>query len=251
MLKIIISPAKKMNIEVDVIDWGQLPVFVHVADQIKEILRAKTYDELKLLWACNDKIAAENIDRLTQMDLTAHLTPALLSYEGLQYQYMAPQTFTFDAWEYVDKHLRILSGFYGILGPTDGITPYRLEMGAKFVGGEYRNLYEFWHSRLYEQLVMDATVILNLASKEYSKAVEKYVKNIPFVTVDFTEWVVVKEEKVLKIKATAAKMARGEMVRYLAEHQVKDLEEVKAFDGLGYAYSETHSTANHFVFIKN
>ena len=106
------------------------------------------------LWQCNDKIAELNFQRFSRMDLTRNLTPALLSYEGIQYQYMAPQVFTEQEWAYAQEHLRILSGFYGVLRPLDGVVPYRLEMQAKtgraqvpgctLPGMPPASLYDFW-----------------------------------------------------------------------------------------------------------
>ena len=100
------------------------------------------------------------------MDLKNGLTPAVLSYEGLQYQSMAPKVFEEKHWSYINQNLRILSGFYGILGPSDGVVPYRLEMQAKVrLEGKVTcsNLYEFWGERLYRELVKEDDVILNLS----------------------------------------------------------------------------------------
>ncbi|MFR3765256.1 MAG: YaaA family protein, partial [[Clostridium] symbiosum] len=175
------------------------------------------------------------------MDLDRALTPALLSYVGIQYQYMAPHLFSHGQWEYVKNHLRILSGFYGILRPDDRVTPYRLEMQARLAVDGKKDLYDFWGSSLFEKLTgkteeetepgsggkaENTPVILNLASREYSKAIEPFLTpDIRFVTCVFG---VLKDGKV-KIKATEAKMARGEMVRFLAENNVTDVEAVRVF----------------------
>ena len=90
-----------------------------------------SFEESRKLWDCNEKIAELNVQRLAKMELRRGLTPAILSYEGIQYQYMAPAVFEESQYEYIQKHLRILSGFYGILKPMDGVTPYRLEMQSK------------------------------------------------------------------------------------------------------------------------
>ena len=111
------------------------------------------------------------------MDLERRLTPALLSYEGIQYQYMAPGVFEQGQWDYVQEHLRILSGFYGILKPLDGIVPYRLEMQAKVeLPSGIKSLYDYWGSSICRELAADETLIVNLASKEYSRAVEPYLE---------------------------------------------------------------------------
>ena len=246
-MKIIISPAKKMNIDTDTFAYRDLPTFLEDAEVLMNWIRAQSYEELKKLWACNDQIAELNFERFKEMDLRKCLTPALISYEGIQYQYMAPEVFTQSAWDYVQEHLRILSGFYGVVKPLDGVTPYRLEMQAKAKVGNSKNLYEFWGKRLYDAVMDGDKVVLNLASKEYSKCVEKYLTSEDtFITCIFGEW---KDGKVVQ-KGTQAKMARGEMVRFMAENGIENLEEIKAFDRLGYQFSDEESTENVYTFIK-
>lgn len=246
-MKIIISPAKKMNIDTDTFAYQDLPVFVDDAEMLMQWIREKSYEELKKLWACNDKITEQNFERFRDMNLRKFLTPALISYEGIQYQYMAPEVFTQDAWDYVQEHLRILSGFYGVVKPLDGVTPYRLEMQAKAAVNGTKNLYDFWNHRLYDEVMDESRTILNLASKEYSKCIEKYLKPEDiFVTCIFGEW---KDGKIIQ-KGTQAKMARGEMVRFMAENGIEGLEQIKTFDRLGYQFSEENSRENIFTFIK-
>ena len=95
--------------------------------------------------------------------------------KGIAFQYMAPSVFEIQQFEYLQKHLRILSAFYGILKPMDGVTPYRLEMQAKVGIGDAKNLYEYWGELLYRSVIDDSRIIINLASKEYSKCIEKYL----------------------------------------------------------------------------
>jgi len=251
MLKIIISPAKKMKHIDDVIDWDQLPTLVNQANELKDHLTELSYNELKHLWQCNDQIASVNYERLQKMSLNTNLTPALLAYEGLQYQYMAPHIFDQSQWDYVRQHLIILSGFYGLLRATDGITPYRLEMQAKLQVNDTNNLYNYWKNSIYNALVADCSVIVNLASKEYSKVVEKYLDDrVKMVTCTFGELTELNGVKKVKTKATAAKMARGEMVRYMAENNVQDVEQLKLFDRLLYGYRKELSSAENYVFVK-
>ena len=112
-MRIIISPAKKMNADTDTLPLRDLPAFLPKTQQLLDRLRAMNEDELKRLWKCNDQIAALNVERLRGMDLHRNLTPAIIAYEGIQYQYMAPDVFTQKEYDYVQEHLRILSGFYG------------------------------------------------------------------------------------------------------------------------------------------
>ena len=247
-MKIIISPAKKMNIDTDVFGHTDLPVFLSRTRELMEHMKGLSFSEAKKLWGCNDKIAKQNFERYASMDLERCLTPAIISYEGIQYQYLAPMVLSEKGLSYVQKHLRILSGFYGILKPFDGVTPYRLEMQAKASVNGFKDLYDYWGDSLYQELTSDGDhTILNLASKEYSKCIEKYAaKEDLFVTCVFGEVI---DGKVTQ-KGTLAKMARGEMVRFLAENQVDTLDGVKEFTGLGYEFSEELSLEKEYIFIK-
>ena len=248
-MKIIISPAKKMNIDTDTLAFKSMPVFLSETEELLAWMRRLTFAEAKAVWKCNDKIAEQNYRRFQEMDLERNLTPAVIAYEGIQYQYMAPAVFGGAQTDYIQEHLRILSGFYGVLKPFDGVTPYRLEMQAK--ASEAGDLYKFWGDKLYREVAgeeKDGGLILNLASKEYSKCIEKYLTpEDTYVTVVFGE---LADGKV-KQKGTLAKMARGEMVRYLAENKVEDPERIKGFDRLGYCFEETLSNEKEYVFLKH
>lgn len=246
-MKIIISPAKKMNIDTDTYPVNKTPYFLEKTKLLKEYMQSLSYEEAKRLWGCNDKIAELNFRRFQEMDLMKGQTPAIVAYEGIQYQYMAPSVFTENALKYVEERLRILSGFYGALRPLDGVVPYRLEMQAKAKAGGRKDLYEFWGDLLYRMVRDDDGKILNLASREYSKCIENYLQpEDKFLTCIFGEW---KDGKIIQ-KGTQAKMARGEMVRFMAEREISDFEEIKQFDSLGYCYSEAMSTDNEYVFIR-
>lgn len=244
-MKIILSPAKKMNVDTDTLEYRGLPVYLEQAESILSWMRGKSYEELKRIWKCNDKIARQNFERLEQMDLYRNLTPAVLSYEGIAYQYMAPAVFEDGQLDYVQEHLRILSGFYGVLKAMDGVVPYRLEMQARAAIDGNGDLYELWNRRLYEQVRDESGVIVNLASKEYSKCVERYLTDQDiYITCIFGEMAGGK----LVTKGTYAKMARGEMVRFMAERGIEEPEEMKGFDRLGYGFREDLSTDRKYVF---
>ena len=201
-MRIIISPAKKMNVETDGLPWRDLPAFLPRTEVLAKTLQGMGYDELKKLWKCNDSIATVNVERLAGMDLHTRLTPAVLAYEGIQYQYMAPSVFTDREYDYIQEHLRIFS---------------------------------------------ETDCIINLASKEYSICVSKYLRpGIRFITCVFGEE---KDGKIIE-KGTMCKMARGEMVRYMAEHQIENPEQIRAFDRLEYAFDPQRSDENTYVFVK-
>ena len=244
-MKIILSPAKKMNMVPDRLAPSGLPDFLDQTEEILAWLRDRSYEELKTLWKCNDKIVQQNISRLEQMELRDQLTPAVLAYEGIAYQYMAPSVFEDGHYDYVQEHLRILSAFYGVLRAMDGVTPYRLEMQAKASIGGKKDLYELWGNRLYEAVRDESRVIVNLASKEYSKCIEKYLMpEDRYLTITFCE----KSGDKLVTKGTYAKMARGEMVRYMAEHQIEDPIEIRNFDRLGYVFRDDLSSDKEYIF---
>lgn len=243
-MKIILSPAKQMNMDLDSLEPLGLPVFMEQSEEILAWLREQTYEELKKLWKCNDKIAEQNFERIKHMNLCNQLTPAILAYDGIAFKYMAPAVFEYEQLDYVQEHLCILSAFYGALRPMDGVTPYRLEMQAKAAIGGHKDLYDLWGKRLYD-VVRDDGLIINLASKEYSKCIEKYLNDRDtYITVSFVE----QSGEKLVTKGTYAKMARGEMVRFMAEKQIENPEDIKAFNRLGYVFRQELSSETEFVF---
>ena len=251
-MKIIISPAKKMKIDMDTLACLSMPQYLEKTQQLLTYIKDCSLEQCRRIWKCNEKLAELNYDRFQKMKIKCGLTPALLAYEGLQYQHMAPAVMEQSALDYLQCHLRIVSGFYGLLRPFDGVVPYRLEMQSRLGGEEVDSLYEFWGDLLWKGILEEGEkLILNLASKEYSKCLEKYLKTshgqeIIYVTCVFGE----EKEGKVREKGTYAKMARGEMVRYLAQHQVKTLEKVKDFEGLGFRFSEAHSHAASLVFLR-
>lgn len=246
-MRIIISPAKKMKVDRESLPFCELPVFIENTEEIKAWLCSLSFEELKKLWGCNESIAKQNQERLADYEVRSCLTPAILSYEGIQYQYMAPAVFEEEMLSYIQEHLRILSGFYGVLRPMDGVIPYRLEMQAKAKVAGTANLYDYWGSRLYENVRDSSGIFINLASKEYSKCMEKYLqKSDTFITCVFAELVNGKAVQ----KGTYAKMARGEMVRYMAEYKITEPEMLKNFDRMDYVFSQEHSSKKEYVFLR-
>lgn len=246
-MRIIISPAKKMVVDTDTVAPRDLPVFVERAEELRDWLRGLSYAELKTLWRCSDAIVRQNAERLAHMDLRRGLTPALVAYDGIQYTYMAPTVFDQDQLAWVQEHLRMLSGFYGVLRPMDGVVPYRLEMQAKAAVGGRANLYDYWGDALYREVMDESRVLVNLASKEYSKAVERYLRPADrYVTCVFGE---LEGGRVVQ-KGVYAKMARGEMVRYLASVQATGPDAMREFAWSGYAYDEGRSTETTLVFVR-
>ena len=246
-MRIIISPAKKMRVDTDSMAWRSLPLFLNDSEALLKALRQLSAPELKALWKCSDSLVALNEDRLRHMDLRRQLTPAIWAYEGIQYQHMLPEAFTDAEFDYVENHLRILSGFYGILRPFDGVTPYRLEMQAKLSADGCADLYAFWGDRIAKVLFDETDCIINLASREYSQCVEKYLPDgTRFITCVFGEE---KNGRIIE-KGTLCKMARGEMVRFMAENSAEEPSALHAFSRLTFRFSPEHSDESTFVFLK-
>ena len=246
-MRIIISPAKQMRVDTDTFACREIPVFPEKTKILMKYISGLSYEEQKKLWACNDRIAGENAERFRNMDLRKGLTPAILAYDGIQYTYMAPAVFEDGQFDYVQEHLRILSGFYGVVKPLDGVVPYRLEMQAKAKLPGFRNLYEFWGEDLYREVMDESRVLVNLASKEYSKCIEKYLKpGDRYITCIFGE---PDGDKIVQ-KGVYAKMARGEMVRFMAGMQAETPEQMKDFSWSGYRFAEERSSETEYVFVR-
>ena len=246
-MRIIISPAKQMRVDTDSFVCTEIPAFMEKTEILKDWIRGLTYEQQKALWACSDKIARQNAGRFAHMDLYRDLTPAILAYDGIQYTYMAPAVFEDGQYEYVQEHLRILSGFYGVVKPMDGVVPYRLEMQAKAAVDGHKNLYGFWGDSIYRGVRDDSGVIVNLASKEYAKCVEKYLQpEDRYITCIFGE----PESGKIVQKGVYAKMARGEMVRFMAGIHADEPEQMKAFNWSGYHFDEERSSDTEYVFIR-
>ena len=227
-MRFIVSPAKKMSVVDDAFGWRDLPMFADRAARLADTVRALSYDEAKALWQCSDALAELNFERFRTLEVrSGALTPAVLAYEGIQYQNLAPQVMTMEQLDYLQEHLRILSGLYGVVRPLDGVAPYRL-------------------SRV---LAAETDVIVNLASVEYAKAVVPSadrcgarVLTCLFGTVDARDRLVQ--------RSTAAKAARGTMVRWCAENAIKEPADLQAFDALGYAFDPARSTDDCYVFVQ-
>ena len=254
-MRIIISPAKQMRVDTDSFACKELPVFMDRTEVLMKWIQSLSYEEQKKLWACNDKIARQNAERFEHMDLRNNLTPALLAYDGIQYTYMAPAVFEDGQYDYVQEHLRILSGFYGVVRPMDGVVPYRLEMQAKAAVSGHKNLYDFWGDSLYRDVIGGSEgenahlsrIVINLASKEYSKCIEKYLQpDDRYITCVFGE---LEGDKVVQ-KGVYAKMARGEMVRFMAGIHAEAPEQIKDFNWSGYHFDEDRSSEQEYVFTR-
>lgn len=245
---IIVSPAKKMN----VVEGPPFPTTKpQLIERTRRLMRAVqdlSYEEAKALWKCSDKLATLNYERFRTMDLAHDLTAASLAYEGIQYQHMAPHVMDEHALAYLDARLRILSGFYGVLRPSDGVVPYRLEMQARLAVDGSRDLYGYWGTTLAETLRPEADTVVNVASVEYAKAVAPHAPGLGMkvVTCLFCQ----RDRGRLVQRSTEAKAARGTFVRWCAEEGIADVKDLPCFAERGYVFDAGQSHEDQLVFVK-
>lgn len=255
--RIIISPAKRMLVNEGEPHALHRPRFSCEALELAEELHVQGRAAMQRIWRCSDRIADEAWthtqalpDELRQAPTA--LTPAVCAYNGIQYTHLAASIMDTAQLSWLEHHLRILSGLYGLLRPLDGVAPYRLEMQAKLPVGGARNLYEFWDSRLYDAIAREPQVatIVNIASVEYAKAITPYVlPDGPHLLTCLFGSVRAHDGKLLQ-RSTEAKAARGSIVRWAAERQITDVQDLKGFSECGYAFSPQYSTTDTWVFIR-
>ena len=246
-MRLIISPAKNMRITGDPRLPLSRPGYLQQSARLLEQLREYPPWQLESLMKINPDIALRAFGYYQSLDLESGGSPAIMSYHGLQYQNIDPQSLTPGELQFLQPRLRIVSAFYGLLRPLDGISPYRLELQCKIkVDGQ--SLYRFWGDRLYRDLFSPGEPVLNLASAEYSKAVSPFLgARDRFITCDF---LVVKRGRLCCLP-TAAKMARGQMVRFIARHSIDEPEGVWDFDWDGFEFSPARSDGGRYVFIRD
>ena len=271
----IISPAKNMRKSEDwkeLIDEGELscPRLYEKSNEVLAHMKEYITEEIRAIMKIKEDLAQLNYCRFQRMKPISCCknskdgkespkftgkTPAIFAYDGIQYKSISPESISKDGIEFLNDHLRIISGLYGVLRPFDMIDEYRLEMQTKVKINDKANLYSFWDGSISGNISEDLGgegIVLNLASKEYSKTVEKYFDNkkleskIDLITCTFK----VEKAGKLKVESTASKKARGYMVRYIAENKIDDIEGVKTFNIDGFTYSENESTEKEIVFVK-
>lgn len=234
-----------MKIDRDSFPIQSKPQFLDKTRILERFLKSRSNEQLKDLWHASENVTKQSILQLENMNLDERLTPAILAFSGIQYQYMSPDLFTQPALDYIQKNLRILSGFYGMLRPFDGVCPYRLELNTKMVGFRDYSLYHFWGSDIAENLFQEDNIVIDLASKQYTRLVKPYLsQGRQLITVDFQE---LKNGK-WKTVGVHAKMARGEMVRYIAEKQIKNPTDLQDFNDFEFQFEPDVSTKDHYVF---
>ena len=241
----ILSPAKNIDLKSFEGFSFEKPMFYDEAKKIHSYLHSLEPVDIESIMKVNSKIAFNTFCNIKDFDIDKNKAHALNSYDGLVFKNINAKDFTKEDVLFANDHLRILSGLYGVLNPLTSIQPYRLEMGCKISIEDFKDLYKFWQDKIYQELYKNNDIILNLASKEYSKVVTSFLKpNDKFINVDF---LVLKNGK-YKTVATLAKMARGQMVRYIIKNKIDTIEPLKDFYFDVFSFNENLSNETNLIF---
>ena len=247
----VISPSKTQDFEP-----AQISVFtqtrqIEQSQVLVDLLKDKTQDDIASLMSISDKLSKLNFDRFQTFSTPFTLSnakQALLAFKGDVYNGIDAPSLSLDDFEFAQGHLRMLSGLYGVIRPLDLIQPYRLEMGTKLKNSQGKNLYEFWGDQISQVLNEDESeVIINLASNEYFKGIDKNSINAKIINIAFKEL----KNDAYKIIGIYAKRARGLMVNYMIKNRLTEPESLKDFNVEGYQFRQAMSDDLTWVFTRD
>ena len=252
-MKIIISPAKSLDFETKApTSLHTQPRFLEQSEKLNKKLKTLSKKNIAELMKISDALSALNYDR--NQTWKTPFSPnnakqAIYSFTGEVFRGIDAQSLSEEKIPLLQDRLRILSGLYGILKPLDLIQPYRLEMGTKLSVQKTTNLYKFWDDQIAKSLneeLEEGELLVNLASTEYFKVIPKKILKVPMITPVFKDF----KNGEYKTIMTFAKKARGLMVRYILDHNIKTIEGLKNFNVERYRYSEEMSSENELLFTR-
>jgi cytoplasmic iron level regulating protein YaaA (DUF328/UPF0246 family) len=248
---IVLSPAKSLDLDTPpTTAIHTTPDFIARAGELIEVMRNYSPAQVSQLMDVSDQLAALNVARYASWDPDhAEARQAVMSFDGDVYGGLQARTLTPRQLDWVQDHVRILSGLYGLLRPLDRMHPYRLEMGTRLPNPRGKDLYAFWGETVTAALneavaASGAKALVNLASEEYFRSVKPKLLDVPVITPVFEDW---KNGK-YKIISFFAKRARGMMARYAALNRIPNPEKLKRFDVDGYAFDEQGSSERTWLF---
>ncbi|MDX1669633.1 MAG: peroxide stress protein YaaA [Limnobacter sp.] len=249
---VVLSPAKSLDYESPLpTSKATQPKFVGQAAELIQELKPMSPAQLSDLMSISDNLAVLNATRYEQWSekfTKKNSRPAVLAFNGDVYDGLDAASLSEDDLEFAQNHIRILSGLYGILRPLDLMQPYRLEMGTKLGNSAGKDLYAFWRQTiapaLNKELKGQKPVLVNLASDEYFKSIDKKALNADIIQPVFQDY----KNGQYKIISFFAKKARGLMARYVIDHRIEDPEQLKQFDSEGYCFTPEASTDTKWVF---
>ncbi len=252
---ILLSPAKTLDFDTAP-RTKQLttPAFLDESEKLVDTLKKYKPKRLGKLMNISDALAELNVERFQTWQTPfpeGESRPTIQAFRGDVYLGLDADTMSLADIKRAQKHIRILSGLYGVLKPLDSMLPYRLEMGTSLKTRRGKNLYEFWGTRITDSLNEDlknfeAPLVVNLASNEYFKSVKKSLLDAPLIEPVFKD----EKESGYKVISFFAKKARGSMARYLVENKCSTADDVLRFTGLGYKYSKKESSEARPVFLR-
>jgi cytoplasmic iron level regulating protein YaaA (DUF328/UPF0246 family) len=244
-MKILLSPAKSLDFETPLrTNYRTEPIFSKETAEIQKVLKKKSVRDLEQLMSLSNALATLNFERNQHLEANPseeETRPALFAFDGDVYKGLDALTLNGNQLESAKDRIRILSGLYGILRPFDSIQPYRLEMGTKMEVADTKSLYEHWRKNLTSYLENELSnneIIVNLASKEYSKAIDLKTFSGRVIHPEFKDY---KDGK-LKIISFYAKRMRGVMARFLLETPDNDLSVFEHFESDGYRFDASQTT---------
>jgi hypothetical protein len=252
-MKVIISPAKSLDFETKIeTNLFTKPRFLKQSETLNKKLKQLSRKELSELMKISDNLASLNYERNQTWETpftSENSRQAIYSFNGEVFRGIDVKSLEDKKLPLLQDRLRILSGLYGILKPLDLIQPYRLEMGTRLKVEKKDNLYKFWDTTLAESLneeLEEGELLINLASSEYFKVIPKNILKVPMITPVFKDF----KNGEYKMIMTFAKKARGLMVRYIIDNNIKTIEELKGFNIDRYRFSEELSAENNLVFTR-
>ena len=242
-MKIIISPAKKLNENNINIKNSSMIRFLDETRYLVSQLKNYNIDEIKNMMNLSDNLASLNYQRFQQWDLESNaVMPAVYMFQGDVYKGLKADQLSHEELSFAQENLRIISGLYGLLRPLDLIFPYRLEMGSNIITKKGSNLYDFWGEKLRNILTSEMSredILINLASNEYSKALQLDQIKQEIITPVFKDT----KKGQLRVISFYAKRARGEMVHFIIKNKITDILDIRAFNYDGYSFvSEDNGT---------
>lgn len=252
---VIVSPAKSLDFETPSITQEySVPDFLDRSEKLVNGLKKLTKEKLGELMRISPALADLNHHRYQSWNkefTTQNAKQALLAFTGEVYNGIDAQTFNLEDFQYAQNHLRILSGLYGVLKPLDLMKAYRLEMGTKYGINQAKNLYQFWGDEITNAIndaikAQEDDILINLASNEYYKSVKPKMIAGKIITPTFKDF----KNGEYKVVMTWAKKMRGVMTNYIIKQQISDYEQLKGFNANGYAFDESLSNEDNWVFVR-
>ena len=252
---IVISPAKNLDFDSKHDFEVTKPRLLKFTHELISNLKNKSIQDIEKLMSISTSLATLNAQRFHNFKTnpsSEYTQPAIFAFNGDVYQGLQASSFNAQKMEFAQKHLRILSGLYGILRPLDIIQPYRLEMGTQLAFNDYKTLYDYWDMKIMNLLLEDLNtqndnIIINLASNEYFKSVNRKELSANVIDVEFKDL----KNGEYKIISFFAKKARGLMSKYIVDHAINDPENLKGFNYEGYYYDPVASSARKIVFKRD